>query len=186
MVACIRRVAVLATAMSLLLAGCATERDSSNPGAAHQIGNLVAPLVGVGSAATGKIIVVDNGNGKGVTLTMNVANLIQGNYRLAFHENPHCASRSVAVIGPVWGPPDSATPPGELIPIAYAGMTGEIYLTVRIPGVHVEGTPTLRGRSIVLHWGNTVDTPFPGMPNNYIACGVFENIQGDFFDPLDK
>jgi Cu/Zn superoxide dismutase len=166
-----------------LLAGCAGP-DSSSPAAKDQIGNLVAPLRGVGSGATGKVIVVDNGTG--VTLTLDVANLRQGVYRLALHANPVCNSPRGESAGPVWGPPDSKVAPGELIPVAYAGQEGGISFSARIPGVHIDSEPTLRGRSIVLHAGPFVDSPLPGLPNNYIACGVFENIGPGFFDRLGK
>jgi Cu/Zn superoxide dismutase len=168
----------------LLLAGCSSSNDPSSAAAEKdRIGTLVAPMRGVGSAATGKVIVVDNGNG--VTLTLNATNLIQGTYRLAFHQDPHCtAARNSIATGPAWAPPDSPKPPGELIPIANAGFAGEIYQSTRIPGVHVDREPSLRGHSIVLHWGSEIDTPFPGMPNNYILCGVFKDYEPGYFESV--
>ena len=167
----------------LLLAACAGP-DPSSPAAADQVGNLEARLRGVGSGATGKVIVVDNGTG--VTLTLDVANLTQGVYRLAFHANPICNSPNGEAAGPVWGPPNSTVLPGELIPVAYAGQVGSISYTARIPGVHVDREPSLRGRSVVLHAGPFVDSPLPGMSNNYIACGGFDNVGPSFFDRLGK
>jgi Cu/Zn superoxide dismutase len=166
-----------------LLSACAST-DPSSPAAADQVGNLEAPLRGVGSAATGKVIVVDSG--KGVTLTLDAANLVQGSYRLAFHANPNCNSPNGESAGPVWGPPNSAGTPGELIPIAYAGQRGDISFSARIPGVHVDGEPTLRGRSVVLHAGPYVETPLFGMPNNYIACGVFQKLGPSLIERLNK
>ena len=32
----------------------------------------------------------------------------------------------------------------------------------------------LRGRSVVIHWGDRVGEAFPGQPNNRMACGVLE------------
>jgi Cu/Zn superoxide dismutase len=168
----VARVATAALAV-LLLASCAGPNPSS-PAAADQVGNLEARLRGVGSAATGKVIVVDNG--QGVTLTLDAANLQQGNYRLAFHASPNCSSPNGESSGPVWAPPDSAGPAGELIPGIYVGQREMVSFAARIPGVHVDREPSLRGRSIVLHRGNFVDSPLPGSPNNYIACGVFENL----------
>jgi len=173
---------LIAAAAAALLTACAT--DSSSPAAADQIGNMEAPLRGVGSAATGKVIVVDNG--KGVTLTLDAANLVQGSYRLAFHANPNCSSPNGESAGPVWGPPNSASAPGELIPIAYAGIAGNISFSARIPGVHVDGQPTLRGRSVVLHAGPYVDSPLPNMPNNYIGCGVFEKLGPGLIERLNR
>ena len=169
---------IIAALAAALLAACAG-KDPSGPAAADQIGNLQAPLRGVGTGATGKVIVVDNATG--VTLTLDVANLRQGTYRLAFHANPVCNSPRGESAGPVWGPPDSDKPPGELIPVAYAGQVGSISYSVRIPGVHIDREPSLRGRSIVLHEGPFVDSPLPNMPNNYIACGVFEKLPPGLF-----
>ena len=177
----LRPMAVAVTA--LLLAACAS-KDPSGPAAKDQIGNAEARLRGTGSAATGKVIVVDNG--KGVTLTLDAANLMQGTYRLALHANPNCNSPNGESAGPLWGPPDSANTPGELIPIAYAGQRGEISFSARIPGVHVEGTPTLRGRSIVLHAGPYAESPLPGARNNFIACGVFEDLGPGLIEQLTR
>ena len=145
---------------------------------------MEARLRGVGSAATGKVVVVDNGTG--VTLTLDIANLKQGTYRLAFHANPSCSSLNGESAGPVWGPPDSARAPGELIPVAYAGQEGGISFSARIPGVHIDREPSLRGRSIILHAGPFVDSPLPGSPNNYIACGAFENIGPSLLERLTR
>src|SRR5260221_3690407 len=175
------RLTVVAAAV-LLLAACAS-KDSSSPAAADQIGNAEARLRGTGSAATGKVIVVDNGKG-GVTLTLDAANLMQGTYRLAFHANPNCNAPTGESAGPLWGPPDAANTPGELIPVAYAGQGGEISFSARVPGVHVDGTPTLRGRSIVLHAGPYAESPLPGVKNNFIACGVFEDLGPGLIEQL--
>jgi Cu/Zn superoxide dismutase len=172
-------VAIAAT----LLAACAG-KDPSSPAAADQVGNMEARLRGIGSGATGKVIVVDNG--KGVSLTLDVANLRQGTYRLAFHANPNCSSPTGESSGPVWGPPNSANAPGELIPVAYAGQEGGISYSVRIPGVYIDREPSLRGHSIVLHEGPFVDSPVPGSRNNYVACGVFENLGPGLLERLGK
>ena len=164
-----------------LLAACAGPNPSS-PAAADQVGNMEARLRGVGSAATGRVVVVDNG--PGVTLTLDAANLQQGNYRLAFHANPNCSSPNGESSGPVWAPPNSAGPPGELIPGIYVGQRESVSYSVRIPGVHIDREPSLRGRSIVLHRGNFVDEPLPGSSNNYIACGVFENLTPGFLQRI--
>jgi Cu/Zn superoxide dismutase len=173
-------IAAVAAAMFSACAG----PDPSSPAAKDQVANMEARLRPVGSGATGKVIVVDNG--PGVTLTLDVANLTQGIYRLAFHASPVCNSPGGESAGPVWGPPDSAVPPSELIPVAYAGQAGNISFSVRIPGVHIDREPSLRGRSIVLHAGPFVDSPLPGMPNNYIACGVFDNLSPGLLERLVK
>jgi Cu/Zn superoxide dismutase len=173
-----------ATALAVAaLAACASG-DPSSPAASDQIGNMEAPLRGIGSGATGKVIIVDNG--KGVTLTLDAANLRQGSYRLAFHANPNCNSPDGESAGPVWAPPGTSGPPGELIPIAYAGQRGDISFSARIPGVHIDQEPTLRGRSVVLHAGPYVDSPLPGMRNNYIACGAFQNLGPSLIERLSK
>jgi len=185
----VRRFPVLACApfaLALLwLSGCSTNNDpSSAAAAAERRGNLQAPLQGVGSAVSGRVVVVDKGDG--ITLTLVASNLLQGNYRLAFHENPKCDTRIGTTAGPVWGPANSAKLPGELIPTVYVGMAGVVNLSVHISGVHVDGEPSISRHSIVLHRGEFVDTPLPNLPNNYIACGVFENLQPSFLDDFAK
>jgi len=175
--------AATAAMAALLLVSCAGP-DPSSPAAADQVGNLEARLRGIGSAATGSVIVVDNGNG--VTLTLDGANIRQGTYRLAFHANPNCNSPKGESAGPVWGPADSTSPPGELIPIAYAGQGETISFSARIPGVYVDRQPSLLGRSVVLHAGPFVDSPLPGSSNNYIACGVFGDLTPGLFQRLAK
>jgi len=171
-------------AFAAILATACAGPDPSSPAAADQVGNMEARLRGVGSSATGKVIVVDNG--KGVTLTLNAANLRQGTYRLAFHANPICNSANGESSGPVWGPPDSANAPSELIPVIYVGMGSDISFAARIPGVYIDRQPSLRGRSIVLHEGPFVDSPLPGSRNNYIACGVFDNIAPGLIEQLTR
>ena len=166
-----------------LLAACAG-KDPASPSAADQVGNLEARLGGVASAATGKVVVVDKGNG--VTITLDAANLRQGTYRLAIHANPNCNSPYGESAGPVWGPPDSPNAPGELIPVAYAGQAGNISFSAHIPGVFIDRQPSLRGHSIVLHEGPFVDSPLPGMKNNYVACGVFDNLSPGLLERLTK
>ena len=171
--------ALLATVLGALVLSACAGKDPTSPAAADQIGNLQAPLRGVGSAATGKIVVVDTT--AGIVLTLDVVNLVQGAHRLAFHANPICNSVGGEAAGPLWGPPNATVPLGELIPVAYAGQEGSISFTARIPGVHIDRQPSLRGHSIVLHQGPFVDSPMPGMPNNYVACGVFEDLPPGFF-----
>ena len=169
------------TLAAALLAACAGP-NSSSPAAADQVGNMEARLRGVGSAATGSVVVVDHC--AGVTLTLDAANLQQGNYRLAFHANPNYSSPDGESSGPVWAPPAAPGPPGELIPGIYVGQGESVSYSVRIPGVHIDREPSLRGRSIVLHRGNFVDEPLPGSSNNYIACGVFENLTPGFLQRI--
>ena len=61
-----------------------------------------------------------------------------------------------------------------------------VQFSARIPGVHVDREPSLRGRSVVLHEGPFVDSPLPGMPNNYIACGVFGDLTPGLLQGLTK
>jgi Cu/Zn superoxide dismutase len=175
--------AAAAAVAACLLASCAGP-DPKSPAAADQVGNLEARLRGIGSAATGSVVIVDSGDG--VTLTLDGAGLPQGTYRLAFHANPVCNSPRGESAGPVWGPPDSARPPGELIPTVYVGMWETVQFSVHVPGVHVDREPSLRGRSVVLHAGPFVDSPFPGLPNNYIACGVFGELKPGLLQNMVK
>jgi Cu/Zn superoxide dismutase len=46
---------------------------------------------------------------------------------------------------------------------------------MRLPGLKIDGTDGIRGKSVVVHLGATgsLDAQ-PGVPNNRVACGVIE------------
>ncbi len=65
---------------------------------------------------------------------------------------------------------------GDLLPPFVTNSEGtEASFVAFIAGVRVDGPTSIRGRSVVLHWGSSVDDAFPGQPNNRLSCGVLES-----------
>jgi Cu/Zn superoxide dismutase len=154
------------------LASCSSGRSDSEA-LRDRVGGLVANLRSPTSAATGSVRVYESRDGVQVQLAIN--NLYPGQYRIAFHETPNCRSPNLFSAGRPWAPPGASKPAADFLPGFLANMDGGQYsYIVYVPGVHTDREPSLRGRSVVIHWGTSVDEAFPGQPNNRIACGVFE------------
>ena len=158
----------------LVLAACGTAKQASNVDL-ESVPGLEARMRGVGSAATGVVKVVDRGDG--MTLTLSLANLSPGRYRLAFHDKANCSSPNLFSAGPAWTPPRASKPGSDLIPGFTVGGEGGTVLTTHIRDVRVDGSEDLRGRTVVLHMGDTIDAAIPGQRNNRIACGVLDSIK---------
>lgn len=159
------------------LAGCSSLRDENSP-IIPQTPGLVARMSSPGSAVRGSVRIYDYRDGVAVQLAVD--NLYPGQYRLALHEVGNCSSPNLFSAGPPWAPPGWTKPPGELLPGFLANPEGNMnnYIAY-ISGVRTEGPTSIRGKSVVIHWGNTVSQAFPGQPNNRMACGVLETA-----DPL--
>jgi len=161
----------------VFLAGCAAVKQGGNADL-ESVPGLEARLRGVGSAATGMVKIVDRADG--VTLTLNLTNLSPGNYLLAFHDKSNCSSPNLYSAGPVWTPPGAAKGGRDLIPGFTVGGEGGVVLTTHIRGVWADGKDDLRGRTVVLHAGDTIDAAVPDQRNNRVACGVFDSIKSLF------
>ena len=154
------------------LAACSSTKPDAGAMSAR-VGGLVAQLRGPSSAVTGSVRVYEFRDG--VQVQLAVTNLYPGQYRIAFHTTPNCRSPNLFSAGPPWAPPGSAKPAGDLLPGFLANNEGSQYGYVAyVPGLHVDRDPSLRGKSIVIHWGTSVNEALPGQPNNRLACGVFE------------
>jgi len=160
-----------------LLASCSTKQEADALRA--RVGGLVANLRSPNSAVTGSVRVYDLRDGVQVQLYVN--NLYPGQYRIAFHETPNCRSPNLFSAGPPWAPPDSPKPAGELLSGFLANAEGsQTGYVAYVPGLHTDRPPSLRGRSVVIHWGTSVGEAMPGQPNNRVACGVFEWTEAAF------
>lgn len=164
----------LLAAAAALGAGCAATRNQDgeivpstrDPG-------LTAPMQSKTSAVVGTVRVFNARDG--VTLQAFFSNLMPGTYRIALHERGNCTSPNLFSAGPAWAPPGSSKAPGELLPPFVTNSEGtEASFVAFIAGVCVDGPTSIRGRSVVLHWGGRVDDAFPGQPNNRLSCGVLE------------
>jgi Cu/Zn superoxide dismutase len=147
--------------------------DSTPPEPAKVDATQQASLRAIGgSALSGKIRVMDRGDGAVVLLSL--INVPQGPYRVAFHETPNCSSPNGFSAGPLWAPAAAAKPPQDLVPIQYANAEARVETELRISGLHANGVNGVAGRSVVLYSGPRVTDIRPDVPNAAIACGVFE------------
>jgi len=175
-----RRFNGLAVAMivSTCIAGCARvhfgTRDleaDTNPGAKAPDYGEVAPLRPIGgSAVFGKIRVVDRGDGAGLLVSM--MNVPPGAYRIAFHATPNCSSPNGFSAGPAWAP--AGKDPATLVPVQYVNSEDRVELSLRVPELHAAGVNGVAGHSVVVYAGSQVTQARPGVPNERMACGVFE------------
>jgi len=167
--------AVPAALAVLLVAGCSSSMKQEMSSIIPDSPGLVARLRSPSSAATGTVHVVDYRDG--VTLQLVISNLIPGQYRVSLHEKGNCSSSNLFSAGAPWAP--AGMDPDKLMPGFLANNDGNQngYVTF-IKGVSTDGPNSIRGRSVVVHWGSRIGEAFPGQPNNRIACGVLETTQG--------
>ena len=131
----------------------------------------VASLRGMGgSAIFGKIRVIDRGRGANVLVSM--MNVPPGDYRIAVHETPNCSSPNGFSAGPAWAPPGND--PRNLIPVQHVNSEDHVELALRVPALHANGPDGVAGRSVVVYAGSRVTDARPDVPNERMACGVFE------------
>jgi Cu/Zn superoxide dismutase len=129
-----------------------------------------AYLRSVSSAVTGKVRVIDRGDGATVLLSM--INLPPGQYRIAFHERPNCSSPNGFSAGAAWAP--AGRDAREIAPTFFTNQDGTAEASVQVRGLHTTGADGVSGHSIVIYTGNRVTDAQPDVPNNRVACGVFE------------
>lgn len=172
-VACVAMLAVLVE-----LAGCASAKEEADAIFGRSEG-LETALKSNRSAATGTVRIVDFRDG--VSLQLALYNVLPGTYRIALHERGNCSSPNLFSAGPAWAPPDSGRTPEDLLPPFYVDTEQDIKQYVaNIKGARVSGPQSLKGRSVVIHHGNTITEALPGLPNNRMACGVLDVIRRGF------
>jgi Cu/Zn superoxide dismutase len=174
-----RRVARAATLAALAaLAGCASVKEETDAIFGRGEG-LETALRGTGSAATGTVRIVDFRDG--VALQMQLYNALPGTYRIALHERGNCSSPNLFSAGPAWAPPDSGRTPETLLPPFNVDTEQDLKQYVAFfKGARVSGPLSLKGRSVVIHHGNTLSEALPGLPNNRMACGVLDVFRRPF------
>lgn len=123
-----------------------------------------------GSAVFGKVRVIDRGSVGSVLLSID--NLPPGALRIAFHETPNCSSPNGFSAGPAWAP--AGKQPQDLMPILYVNTEGRIEAQLRVAGLHASGPDSVAGRSVVVYAGTKITDAVPDVPNERVACGVFE------------
>lgn len=176
-------VAALASALvSALAAGCASrgagtdaEQKSAAAANARSLGQVAELRTLGGSAVTGKVRVVDRGDG--ATLTVTAFNIPTGAFRVTINRNANCTSPNGFSAGPAWAPPGSKRAPADLVAVLYSGESGSTNATVHVAGLRATGPDGVAGRSVLVYAGRKVLEAVPDVPNQLIACGVFEPAQ---------
>jgi len=157
----------LAVALAGSLAACASDEEAKKPPPDPGVGAQLQPVSG--SAITGFVSFKQYDGG--VDVAVNVYGY-PGVVRVVIHSVGICTSPNGFSAGPPWIPPGATEP--SMIRIA---VSDNLYgnATVRLPGVKIDGPDGIRGKSVVVHRGNTgsLDAQ-PDAPNNRVACGVIE------------
>jgi len=168
--------ALVATLAALAVAGCSgvhigtTHYDEDKPKDETDYGQ-VAPLRPIGgSAIFGKIRVIDRGDGASVLVSM--MNVPPGAYRIAFNETPNCSSPNGFSAGAPWAP--AGADARKLIPVQRVNAEDRVELSLRVPALKTRGPNGVAGHSVVIYSGLEVTDAKPDVPNERMACGVFE------------
>ena len=168
-------------AVACLLAACSSTpsldprrwfaRDDTAKPAPREVPGVDARLRGVGSAAGGMVRVRESGD---LLVVLVVLQGVQpGPYRVVFHERGNCSSPNGFSAGAPWSPPGAKDPAARIVPELNANTDGNGQLTARLRGVRM-GEGGMLDRGVLVYEGSTVTPPKPGVPNNVVACGVFE------------
>jgi len=181
-----RRAAAFVLA-GVLAAGCSNVHFGSEtpPGPepksakAEEMGQVAVLRAIGGSAVSGKIRVIDRGDGASVLVS--VINIPTRAYRLVFHERGNCTSPNGFSAGAPWAPAAVVGKHAEdLLPVQYANAESVVEAESRVRGLHAMGPDGVAGRSVMLYAGPAVTVPRPDVPNAAIACGVFETARSVF------
>lgn len=172
-----RIVATAVVGVLPLLSACSMLRSRPEPAEVTKApaapAGQVATLRAIGgSAVLGKIRVIDRGDG--ATMLVSAIN-VGGDVRIAIHRDPNCSSPNGFSAGPAWAPPGKR--PQDLVPAQHANSEDRIETELHIAGLRTGGADGVAGRSVVLYAGRNVTDARPDVPNERIACGVFEPAQ---------
>ncbi|MCL2296738.1 MAG: hypothetical protein FWC38_10440 [Proteobacteria bacterium] len=183
------RIMGLAFIAALALSACSSNKpfDTSSasaekPGEKKQARGLAAPLFPKGgSSAQGKITVYQKGDRWQLSVT--VFGLPPGaTLRVAFFDNGNCSSPNAFSAGKLWLPPDApeGTRPDKWISLFYTSVNGSLDAVTRLPNPGRHSEEAFRSRSVLVFADDNVQELKPGVPNNVVACGVFDTIEAFF------
>jgi Cu/Zn superoxide dismutase len=127
-----------------------------------------------GSAVFGKIRVIDRGSDD-ASMLVSMMKIPPGAYRIAIHETPNCSSPNAFSAGPLWAP--KGRDAEDMIPVQYVNTEDRVGSTIRLSGVRATGPAGVAGHSVVVYAGRRITPAQPDVPNQAIACGVFEAAQ---------
>ncbi|MDR0247881.1 MAG: hypothetical protein LBI16_05775 [Burkholderiales bacterium] len=158
------------------------DASAEKPGEQKKVRGLAASLFSKGgSSAQGKITIYQRDDRWQLSVT--AFSLPPGRpYRVAFFDNGNCSSPNAFSAGKLWLPPD--TPEGirsdKWIPLFYSDSIGGLDVVTRLPNPGKHSEEVFRNRSVLVFAGDTAQEPKPSVPNEVIACGVFDTIQTFF------
>ncbi len=162
----------------MLLASCASwrgpeaQKAPAIAPATRGLGQVAVLRPLGGSAVTGKLRVIDRGGG--ATLLVTAFQVPGTQIRIAFGDTANCTSPNGFSAGPAWSPPASKQKPEELIRTLYADSGGTVVTSEYVAGLREAGPSGVAGHSVVIFSGSKVTAAHPDVPNERIACGVFE------------
>jgi len=125
-----------------------------------------------GSAATGSVAVGDRGGVMVVQLALS--SVPPGFYAWALHSTGNCSSRNGFSAGAPWAPSGAKRPPTVLLPEFLVNTESGASVTARVRDVRIDGEGGINGRSVLIYQGGGIQPIKAEVPNNVVACGVFE------------
>jgi len=140
--------------------------DTRKPGSAGFIARLRS--IG-GSSATGSVSVEQRGDV--FVLLVQISNVPPGTYALELHENGNCSSPNGFSAGRAWTPSGAKVAAAHFLPDFTANSEGNATMTARVRGARADG---VLGRSVLIYAGGKIEPIRADVPNNAVACGVFE------------
>jgi Cu-Zn family superoxide dismutase len=157
--------------MALAVAGCQTGNESS-PERTQASAGLEAKMMPVGgSAANGSVVVSPTGSG--IQMRVYVQSLPMMRYRVVIHANGNCSSPNGFSAGPPLVLPGAAEHVMASAGTGFPLNDGALTMVLRIPGVRLDGSDGILGKSVVVHAGDSSSLDaVPGVPNDRVACGV--------------
>ncbi len=166
-------VRVVGSALALLaaLAACSSTGDKESRVllTGPSIGARLVPKAG----STVKGLILFRQRDGGVTMVVQLHDIMPGPYRVAIHTTGNCSSPNAFSAGPPWSPAGGVA---QVYAVS-AGNSGLLTTTESMDGVSIAGPDGILGKAVVVHQGmaGPLDA-HPGIPNNRLACGVIENI----------
>ena len=157
----------LVLALAGVLTACAADDEAKKPPPDPGLAAQLRPVSDSAIKGFASFRAYDGG----VTVSVDVYGY-PGTIRVVIHSTGICTSPNGFSAGPPWIPPGATEPP--MIRIA---VSDNLYgnATARLPGIKMDGPDGIRGKSVVVHRGNTgsLDAQ-PNVPNDRVACGVIE------------
>jgi Cu-Zn family superoxide dismutase len=133
----------------------------------------VAQLRPVGGSAAQGAVTASQREG-GIVVEINLTNVMPGWYAWALHERGSCNSPNGFSAGAPWAPSGVKKFPVDLLPEFLVNADQSAFVTARVRDARIGGDGGINGRSVLIYYGAGIKPIQAGVPNNVVACGVFE------------